>query len=418
MMNILLKNVKIEDKNSPFDKKTKDVGIIKGKITFDIKGKKFSKEYDLKGVSICPGFMDMRAFLGEPGVEYKEDLASFEQAAKRGGFTTVAIVPNTLPVLDTLDTVANVKTKSANSILNIYPIAALSKEAKGEELSEMIDLQKNGAVAFSDGHNPVYHADLILKGLQYGKNTEVTIINTPIDYNLSKKGYVNEGEVSTSLGMPGIPHIAEEIAIERDLKLVEYAGGKLHFSLLTTEKGVDLIRKAKKKGLNVTCDIAAHYLAFDDTCLSDFDANYKVFPPFRTKKDIKALLKGVKDGTIDAIVSDHRPENIENKKLEFDRASYGIASLETTFSTLCTYTDLSCEEIIHALSFAPREILAIPMPCIEEGADANISLVHFNEEIEVSIHSKSSNNPFKGQKMKGKVMGIINGDKSWIDGDR
>ena len=388
-MSLLLKNVTIVDENSSFNGKKKDVGIVNGKITFETKSNKFSKEYDLKGSSVCPGFMDMRAFMGEPGLEHKEDFESFQNAAKRGGFTAAAILPNTEPVIDNKNIIQALKSKSNNELIDLHAIASLSKGANGEELSEMIDLAKNGAVAFSDGHNPVYQSDLIMKGLQYGKSIDTVLMNIPIDHNLSKKGYVNEGTASTALGMPGIPHMAEEVAIERDLKLLEYAGGKLHFSLITTEKGVDLIRKAKKKGLNVTCDIAAHYLAFDDSSLNDFDSSYKVFPPFRLKSDIKALKKGLKDGTIDVIVSDHRPENIENKKLEFDRAEYGISSIESTFSTIKTYSDLSESEIVDKLSIHPRRILGLEIPSIQEGNDANISIVDFNAEITVGIRSKS-----------------------------
>lgn len=416
-MNVLLKNVVIIDSNSPFDGKRKDVGIVKGKITFDIKNNRFSKEYNLKGASICPGFMDMRAFMGEPGLEHKEDFESFQNAAKRGGFTSVAILPNTEPILENKNILQSLIKRSEDQFVNLYPVAALSKGAKGEELSEMIDLHTHGAVAFSDGHNPIYQSDLIMKGLQYSKPINSVIINTPIDYNLSKKGYVNEGETSTSLGMPGIPHIAEEVAIERDLKLVEYSGGKLHFSLITTEKGVDLIRKAKKNGLSVTCDVAAHYLAFDDSCLNDFDSNYKVFPPFRLKKDIKALKKGLKDGTIDCIVSDHKPENIENKKLEFDRAEFGISSIESTFGTISTYSGLSEKEIIDKIVNNPRKVLGVEIPKIDEGEIANVSIVEFDKEFEVKIESKSKNNPFIGNKIKGKVLGIVNGNNSWIDNE-
>lgn len=414
-MSLLLKNVTIVDENSSFNGKKKDVGIVNGKITFETKSNKFSKEYDLKGSSVCPGFMDMRAFMGEPGLEHKEDFESFQNAAKRGGFTAAAILPNTEPVIDNKNIIQALKSKSNNELIDLHAIASLSKGANGEELSEMIDLAKNGAVAFSDGHNPVYQSDLIMKGLQYGKSIDTVLMNIPIDHNLSKKGYVNEGTASTALGMPGIPHMAEEVAIERDLKLLEYAGGKLHFSLITTEKGVDLIRKAKKKGLNVTCDIAAHYLAFDDSSLNDFDSSYKVFPPFRLKSDIKALKKGLKDGTIDVIVSDHRPENIENKKLEFDRAEYGISSIESTFSTIKTYSDLSESEIVDKLSIHPRRILGLEIPSIQEGNDANISIVDFNAEITVGIRSKSKNNPLNGEKLIGKIVGVLNKKNSFIN---
>lgn len=414
-MNILLKNVKIVDSKSSFNGKKKDIGIVNGKITFDIKNNKFSKETDLKGATVCPGFMDLRAFMGEPGIEYKEDFNSFQNAAKRGGFTSVAILPNTYPVIDNKDILKNIINQSKDEVVNIYPLAALSKEAKGEELSEMIDLHNNGAIAFTDGHNPIYHSDLILKGLQYGKSIDTLIINTPVDYHLSKKGYVNEGVNGTQLGMPGIPHLAEELAIERDLKLLEYAGGRMHFSLITTEKGIDLIRKAKKKGLNVTCDVAAHYLVYDDEVLNDFDSNQKVFPPYRTQKDIKALLRGVVDGTIDAIVSDHRPENIENKKLEFDKAEFGISSIETTFSLLCNNTNLTEELIIEKLTSGPRQVLRLPDIEIEENTLANLTIVDFDKTWVVNLVSKSKNNSLIGKELKGRVLGVINGNKNWMN---
>ena len=414
-MNILLKNVKVIDKNSSLNGKIIDLGIVDGKIIFNVSQFNFSKVVQLNGASVCPGFMDMRAFMGEPGLEHKEDLKSFQNAAKRGGFTSVAVLPNTLPVIDSKDVLKSIINSSKSEIVEIYPIAALSKQTKGEELSEMIDLHQNGAIAFSDGHQPVYQSDLLIKGLQYGKHRNMLIINTPIDYHLSKKGYVNEGENATQLGIPGIPHLAEELAIQKDLKLLEYTGGRLHFSLITTKNGVDLIRKAKKEGANVTCDVAAHYLLFNDEVLHQFDSNYKVFPPFRTQTDINALIKGLKDGTVDAVVSDHRPENIENKKLELDKAEFGISSIETTFSTLCELKKLSLEEIVEKLSYQPRKILNLDIPKIEENANANITIVDYDSSSTVIIHSKSKNNPLQGKKMKGRVLGVIRGTKSWID---
>lgn len=416
-MNILLKNVKIVDVNSSHNGQVKDVGVVNGKITFETEGNTFEKTIEKSGTSITPGFMDLRSFMGEPGLEHKEDFYTYQKAAAKGGYTTAAILPNTFPVIDNKDILISIQKRSETEVVNLYPIAALSKQAKGEELSEMIDLDANGAIAFSDGHNPIYLSDLLLKGLQYGKSIDALIINTPLDYNLSKKGYVNEGENATALGMPGIPSLAEEIAIQRDLKLLEYAGGKLHFSLITTKEGVELIKKAKKKGLNVTCDVGAHYLALDDSMLHTFDANYKVFPPLRTKKDVKALKKALKEGVIDTVVSDHRPENIENKKLEFDKAEYGIASIETTFSTLWTHGGLTKEEIVDKLAIAPRNIVGLPVPSIEEGEEANIAMVNFEEDVNTTILSKSKNNPFAGEKLKGRVIGVINNNANWLDED-
>ena len=415
-MNILLKNIKIVDPNSGFNGKHTNLGVVNGKITFNTEGVKFSQELDCSGAAVSPGFVDLRSFCGEPGFEHKEDFSSFQNAAKRGGFTEVAVLPNTNPVVDSKDLVQNLINKSKGSVVKIHPIAALSKQAKGEELSEMIDLHSNGAVAFSEGHQPIYHSDLILKGLQYSASLNTTIINISLDYGLSKKGFVNEGVNSTQLGMPGIPSIAEEIAIERDLKLLEYAKvGHLHFSLVTTKKGIDLIKKAKKQGLNVTCDTAAHYLMFDDEVLNTFDSNYKVFPPFRIKEDVKALKRALKDGVIDCIVSDHRPENIENKKLEFDRAEYGISSIETTFLTLVESTDLSDEEIVQFLAIGPRKILNLEVPKIEEGVEANLTLFDLNKQTTINIQSKSKNNSLNNSKLKGKVLGVVNNKSSWFN---
>lgn len=411
-MNILLKNVVIVDPGSKLNGKKTDLGIVNGLITTKVKEAKFGKEVDLKGAAVCPGFFDMRAFMGEPGLEHKEDFNTFQKAAAKGGFTHVAILPNTIPVMDNKDMVHNLRSRTTAEMVTLHPYAALSKGAKGEELSEMIDLNKAGAVAFTDGHELLKQPDLLLKGLQYARSISTTIITVPSEYHLSKKGIVNEGITSTQLGLPGIPHLAEIVAIERDLRILEYAGGRLHFSLITTAEGVELIRKAKKNGLAVTCDVGAHYLAYDDSVLNEFDSNYKVFPPFRLKKDTKALQKGLKDGTIDVIVSDHRPQNIEGKKLEFDQAADGISSIETTISHAIEHSGLSFEQLVEHMSINPRKVLGLAEVHIEEGAVACLSIIDFAGESKVQLVSKSKNNPLNGEMVKGKVLGVVNGKKA------
>jgi len=320
-MKILLKAVEIRDPCSPFHKKKTNLLINDGVIV-EIGEKSYRADHIIskKNLKVSIGWFDMRSDFCDPGFEYKEDVFSGRKAAAAGGFTEVLLLPNTNPVIQTKNEVSYILSGNDNQLVSIYPIGAVTEDTKGEELTEMIDLNASGARAFSDGKNPVWHTDILLKSLLYLQKFDGLLINRPEDTMLTRLGSMNEGVNSTILGLRGMPKLGEELMIDRDIKILEYAGGRIHFSNISTEESVNLIRKAKKTGLRLSCDVAAHQLVLDDSALMEFDTNFKVNPPLREEKDLKALKKGLDDGTIDVIVSSHTPQDEENKKLEFDLA--------------------------------------------------------------------------------------------------
>ena len=357
-------------------------------------------------------------FFKRSGIEFKEDIQSGIQAAAAGGFTQVACLPNTQPIIQSKDTVSYIAGKTKGALVTIRPIGAVTMDTKGGDLTEMLDMHEAGAIAFSNGEEPIMNSDVILRALIYLHKINGLLIQKPEDKNLNLYGVINEGITSTRLGLKGMPKLAEEIMVMRDLKLLEYAEGRLHFSNISTAKSVELIREAKKKGLSVTCDIAAHQVAFDDSVLEDFDTFFKVNPPFRHPADIEALWGGLADGTIDSIVSSHKPQDEESKKLEFDLAEFGIIGLETVFAIINTYNKgLKLEHIIDKLSYNPRKILGLPIQGIKEGEGAEITL--FDPFIkwtylEKESKSKSRNSPFFGRELKGRPLGIINKENSFF----
>ena len=418
-MDILIHQARIVCPSSPYHGQVLDVFIQNGQIA------QIGSSLDtlpantrvVKGnqLHISTGWLDLRATSKEPGHESVEDFQSLTNAAAAGGFTQVAVLPNTSPVVQSKQSIALFNYFNTQSLVDLLPIAAVTKDTKGTDFTEMLDLNKAGAVAFSDGHLPLWNADIFLKTLQYLYPTGKLLMNQPTEASLSLFGQMHEGITSTLLGMKGIPNAAEELMLLRDLKLLEYANLTsdlpiLHFSTISTAEGVQLIREAKKKGLPISCDIAAHQLSFIDENLFDFDTNLKVNPPFRSENDRLALLNGLLDGTIDAIVSDHHPQDEEAKKLEFDQAESGIIGLQTAFSALQTLGELPLDKIIHLLTDGPRRILRQPIPKIEVGAAAHLTLFEpessyvFTEE---QILSKSKNSPYIGQTLKGKVLGVM-----------
>jgi dihydroorotase len=418
-MKILLQSVQICDKNSPHHNSTVNVLIHNGNITYiGSENQDSDKLIDCKGKFLSPGWFDMRANFCDPGYEHKEDIESGSLAAASGGFTEVALLPNTKPVVQSKNDIAYIRSKNHSNLTSLHPMAAVTINAKGEELTEMIDLYEAGAIAFTDGEKPVWHSDILLKTLLYLQKFDGLLINKPEDKFLTLFGVMNESINSTMLGMKGMPKLAEELMIMRDLRILEYTGGRIHFSNISTKEGVALIREAKSQGLSVTCDIAAHQIAFDDNSLHGFDTNFKVNPPLREQSDIVALKAGLEDGTIDAVVSSHSPQDEESKKLEFDLAEFGILGLQTLFPILLQEMkniDLILEKIV----YQPRNILKLTLPVIRVGEKANLTLFDlekvwtFNEN---TNFSKSLNSPFYGQSLKGKAVGVFNGDKFFIEG--
>jgi dihydroorotase len=419
-MKILIKSAEILDPESSFHKKKKNVLIENGIIkSISDKETKADKVIDGAGLKLSIGWFDMRCALRDPGFEHKEDIHSISKAAAFGGFTELACLPNTNPIIQTKDVISYIKNKARETVVEIHPIAAVTSETQGEELTEILDLHHGNAIAFSDGNKPLWHSDVLYKALQYLQTFDGLLINHAEDKMLTRSGQMNEGKVSTMLGLKGIPKIAEELMIERDLKMLDYAGGRIHFSHVSSPKSLDMIRSAKKKGLNVTCDIAVYQLVMDDSLLSGFDTNYKVNPPLRGKEDLKYFWKALADDTIDAIVSDHNPQDEESKNLEFDLADFGMIGLETAFGALMAGNkDMKLEQLIEKITYAPRRILRLKFPKIEEGEPANLTLFDPNHEwifSKTDIKSKSKNTPFIDKKMKGKAIAVFNKDKFIIN---
>ena len=319
-MSLILKSLLVFDLNSDFNSKKVNIligndGNIKKISSHSIKTSA-TKTIDCNGMMVSPGWFDFRSNFCDPGYEHKEDLISGSYTAACSGFTDILLMPNTNPVLQSKNDISYVKNKTLNELTSVHPCAALTKNTDGIELNEILDLDKAGAIAFTDGEKEIQNSDILYKSLLYMNQFDGLLINKPRDYNLSKLGMVNEGISSTLTGIQGIPNIAEEIMIKRDLSILKYSGGKIHFSGISTKSSVDIIRKAKAEGLNVSCDVSIYNVLLDDSSILNFETNYKLDPPLRTKKDIDALIDGLIDGTIDVISSYHQPQNIENKDVE------------------------------------------------------------------------------------------------------
>jgi dihydroorotase len=428
-MKILLKLVKIVDSSSEFNGQTKDILIENGVIQQIADGIETSADQTISGenLHVSAGWIDMRVSPKDPGYESKEDLNTLSSAAMAGGFTEIVTLPNSKPVVQTKEAIAYVKSFALSQLINIYPTGAVTKNCEGKDFTEMLDLHRAGAVAFTDGDHTLWNADILLKTLQYLSPIDALLMNRPEEPSMTIFGQMHEGIESTLLGMKGIPSTAEELMLMRDLKLLEYYLGEnlnptnnscLHFSTISTKNSVNLIRQAKAKGLPISCDIAAHQLAFTDKDLRGFDTNFKVNPPFRSQEDIEALQNGLEDGTIDVIVSDHNPQDEESKNLEFDLADFGIIGLETTFSVANTYSNLSTEKIIEKLTTSPRKLLRLENVSIKEGNQANLTIFDPSQNWiyqSKNIQSKSKNSPFINKKLRGKVKAVINKGKIFIN---
>ncbi|MXV53270.1 amidohydrolase family protein [Pedobacter sp. HMF7647] len=415
MKSALLKAVTILHPESSLNGKKTDVLIENGIIAgFDVPGDENTRVIDCAGKYLSPGFVDLNANFGEPGLETKEDLDSGIKAAAAGGFTAVVAMPNTQPPVHSKAEVSYIVNKTKNAIVDVFPLGTISYNREGKDLAELYDMNMAGAVGFTDGDKPVTDSGLMSRALLYAKGFNGLVMSYAEDSLIAGKGKMNEGEVSTYLGMKGIPSLAEEVMIVRDIFLAEYNDSKIHFSTISTAKSVELIREAKKKGLKITCDVAAHNLVFSDEAVSGFDSHFKVKPPLRTQKDIKALIAGLEDGTIDAIVSQHTPHEIEHKNVEFEIASYGIIGLQTVLPLLVK-AGLSPEMMVEKLAVGPRKILGKQMPGLTKGSTANFVVFDTESEWEFNSDtnfSKSVNSPMFGQKLKGKVSLVVNNNQT------
>jgi dihydroorotase len=405
LKSILIKSCKVIDPQSSFNKQVVDVLIENGKITKIGNDIVFDGEvFDADGKYIAPGFFDLNVSIGEPGLETKEDFNTASKAAMAGGFTGIAVMPHNQPTTDSKSQVEFLINKAKGNLVDIYPYGTISQKREGKDIAELFDMQKSGAVAFTDGDLPVQDAGLMERALLYAKGFDALIFSYPEDAAIAGKSKMNEGIMSTLLGMKGIPNLAEDLMIVRDLYLAEYTDAKVHFSTISTEKAVTLIKEAKEKGLKVTCDVAAHHLVLTEQALSDFDTNYKVKPPLRTQKDVDALLEGVKSGVIDAIVSQHKPQEIEFKQVEFEIAHYGIIGLQTVLPLLLR-AKLSLELIVEKLAINPRIIIGKQIPKIEEKELANLIVFDESEWTynKQNSYSKSFNTPLLDSQLNGKV---------------
>jgi dihydroorotase len=377
---------------------------------------------DLKNKVIAPGFIDMHVHLREPGYEHKETIETGCASAAAGGFTAVCCMPNTNPTIDEESVARYVQEEGrrvTGGLVDVYPIAAATKGRKGEELAPMAELSKAGAVGFSDDGSPIASAELMRRVLEYSSMYGLPVIQHAEEPTMTRNGLMNEGLVATRLGMPGIPPIAEELMIERDIVLLRYIpNSKYHVAHISTAGSIGCVRRAKAEKLNITCEVAPHHFTLTDEAVESFDTNLKMSPPLRTKNDVQTLKEALRDGTIDVIATDHAPHTIDEKEVEYAQAPFGIVGLETALglsvTELVNQKFLTLNQLIEKLSTNPRRILSLPVINIEEGATANLTLFDPEEEWVVDIQafkSKSKNSPFHGQRLKGKAIGIINNGK-------
>ncbi len=373
--------------------------------------------YDASGRYVSPGWMDMHVHLREPGFEYKETVETGCAAAAFGGFTAVACMPNTNPPIHTRDVVEFLVERGARTPVDVHPIACVSVDRAGKQLTEMAELADGGAVAFSDDGAPVQDSGLMRTALEYSRMLSRPIVNHMEDLGLNPHGHMHEGAVSTRLGLAGIPGIAEEAMIARDILIAEYTGGHVHVAHISTGRAVDLVRQGKARGIRVTAEVCTHHFALTDEAIADsvFDTNLKMHPPLRTAADVAAIKDGLRDGTIDAICTDHAPHAAFEKDVEFTAAPFGILGLETawglTVRELVEPGVLTLAQAVHKLVVAPRRILGLAVPRIEVGEAANVTVFDATTRWtfeERHVHSRSRNTPFIGAPMVGKAWATYN----------
>ncbi len=429
-MKIFFRNARIVDPSGKYDGLF-DILIVDGaiqEIGSSLGGNPVNYEINLRGKLVLPGLFDMHTHLREPGQEYKEDIASGTAAAANGGFTAIAAMPNTDPVVDSADVVKYVIDRAKQSptaeqagLVSVYQIAAITEGRKGVKLSEMKDLSEAGAVAFSDDGSAVTDSQVMRLALEYSSMLGKPIIQHCEDHALTRSGTVNESPKTIEYGLKTQHRLAEELIVSRDIMMLEAFGGKYHATHLSTAESVEIVAAAKKRGLPITCDVTPHHLFLDDGVLSSYDSDYKVNPPLRTKADNEALVGALKSGVIDAIASDHAPHALHEKEVEFDSAPFGMIGLETTVGAVMTglyHTGvLDIHAIVRLLSINPRKIMGIPVPEFDLGARADLAIVDPDYEWTVDpdkFKSKSRNTGFKGRRFKGNAVGVVNGDRFYF----
>lgn len=425
-MKLLLRNVNAFHPSQKLNLTNTEILIVDGVIRqigkVDEQELKNCKIIELDGKYIVPGFFDMHVHLREPGREDEETIITGCNSAANGGFTGIACMPNTEPAIDSAEVVSFIRKEASGHLVEVYPIGAATIGRKGEVLSPMAELKDAGVVGFSDDGVAIKSASVLKRALEYSKMFDLPIIEHCEDESLSS-GSMNESFNSTSLGLTPIPSVAEDLIVMRDILMSEYTDSKVHIAHISTKRAVEMIRDAKKKNLKVTAEVTPHHFTLTDDSLKNYDPNTKMNPPLRTKKDIDAIIEGLKDGTIDCIASDHAPHSIEEKEMEFEYAPNGIVGLETevglVFTELYQKKILSLESIIEKLSINPRRILNLPIPKIEVGALANLTILDPLQVWTVDKNkflSKSSNTPFDKKLLTGKAIGVINQKKMFFEG--
>ena len=392
-------------------------GVIKAVEKIDVSGFDGVVE-TLDGRIVSPGWMDMHVHLREPGREDEETVKSGALAAANGGFTSVCCMPNTTPAIDSQEIIQYIIDRARGGLVNVHPIAAITKNRQGKELAEILDLVEQGAVAISDDGDPVMNAGIMRRALEYSKIVDIPVIGHEEDIAMTEDGHINEGYISTRLGVGGIPSVAEDIMIARDIMLAEYCGGRFHVAHIATKNSVELVRQAKKRGIAVTAEVTPHHFSLTDEAVLGFDTNAKMKPPLRTAEDVEAMLEGLKDGAIDVISTDHAPHSWEEKASEFIYAPFGIVGLETALGLCVTKLFdtkvLSLTSLIEKLAVNPYKILRMNPPMIKSSEPANLTIFDITAKWQFDLSrslSKSSNTPFSGAELRGKPFKVINNNQ-------
>lgn len=411
-MKLLIKQAQVIAPSSPLNGKKQDILIENGKITriADSITGQADQVISEEGICVSPGWMDIFADFADPGQEYRETIETGARAAAAGGFTDVMLIPNTSPVTDTKAQADYLVQKGKQTPVNIHPIAAITRKTEGKDLAEMYDMHQAGAIAFGDGINPVQRAGLLLKALQYVKTIDGTVIQLPDDSSIGANGLMNEGIVSTRMGLPGKPIVAEELMVARDIKLARYTESRLHFTGISSPKSLEYIKRGKEGGIQISCSITPYQAFFCDEDLAGYNTHLKLNPPLRTRNDMLAIRQALLDGSVDCIASHHLPQHWDGKACEFEYARYGMISLETMFAVVTTI-GLDPQTFVQMQAVNARRLFGLPVPEIAEGADACLTIfapaAAFTPD-EKNIRSKSKNSPFTGMPLKGKVIGIVN----------
>jgi dihydroorotase len=415
-MKILIKQAKIISSHAPFHGEIKDILIEDGNITniSDYLDVQADKTITSENLHVSIGWMDVFAHFSDPGYEYRESIESGAEAAAAGGFTNVMIAPNTNPTLSSKTQIEYIIQKSNSLAVSIHPIGSITKNTEGKELTEMYDMHLSGAIAFSDGTHSLQHAGIMIKAMQYVLANQSVIIQIPDDKSIADNGLINEGIISTQLGLPGKPSIAEELMISRDIELAKYTNSKLHITGVSTRRSIEIIQEAQQLGVNVTASATPYHAYFCDEDLIEYDTNLKVSPPLRTQNDMFAVREAIAEGVINCIASHHTPLHTDEKNCEFEYAKFGMIGLENVFGVLNGLSK-NVDTLVNQLTTNPRNIFGLPIPKIEVGELACLTL--FDPTIEYTfdqsnIKSNSKNNPFVGKRLTGKVLGIINNNKT------